>query len=235
MQIPFRTVFKQTQYITARATFKKGILAKVYPDTATADVTIVGSTQSILKNIPMSSAVDPSDAKIGDRCRIDMFDESNPSDSVIAYIYGRKKSAAYGGSGSGPSEGIGSVLSFFSAWNNEFCNLGRIAGQCVDIAKQYFQDILGLPIFIGNAIDYWTNLPQGFTKIVKTPTNFPQQGDIIIWSKTLGQYGHISICSQADLNSFTSFEQNWPKGSPCHFMRHTYKYVLGWLRKKDGI
>jgi hypothetical protein len=77
--------------ITASATYKKGVIAKISLDTASADVTVVGSNQNVLKNIPFSSAIDLNDITVGDKCRIDMFDESNPSDSVIAYTYGRKK------------------------------------------------------------------------------------------------------------------------------------------------
>ena len=69
--------------------FKRGIIQKVYLDFWTADVQVVGSTQTLLKNIPLSSAV-PLTVAIGDWCRLDLFDETNSSDMVVAYIYKRR-------------------------------------------------------------------------------------------------------------------------------------------------
>ena len=69
------------------ATFKHGIIAAVYRQSWTADVIVEGDIQTILKNIPMSSAV-PYNVQVGQLCRIDMFDETNPRDSVVAYTYG---------------------------------------------------------------------------------------------------------------------------------------------------
>jgi hypothetical protein len=35
------------------------------------------------------------------------------------------------------------------------------------------------------------------------------------------------------MSSFTSFDQNWPTGSCCHFQYHeNYDGVIGWLRPK---
>lgn len=69
------------------ATFKRGIISKINFQQGIADVIIVGNIQTVLKNIQLSSAV-PSTAKVGDKCRIDMFDETNPNDIVVAYTYG---------------------------------------------------------------------------------------------------------------------------------------------------
>jgi hypothetical protein len=91
MNNPYRKTFKDMQNITGSATYKKGIIAKLYLDSASADVVIVGSNQTVLKNISFSSAIDLNDIMVGDKCRVDMFSEYNPSDSVIAYTYGRKK------------------------------------------------------------------------------------------------------------------------------------------------
>jgi hypothetical protein len=33
--------------------------------------------------------------------------------------------------------------------------------------------------------------------------------------------------------SFTSFDQNWPLNSLCHFQNHNYTGVLGWLHPKS--
>jgi hypothetical protein len=100
------------------ATFKHGIIAAVYRQSWTADVIVEGDIQTILKNIPMSSAV-PYNVQVGQLCRIDMFDETNPRDSVVAYTYGNAPSsnvlavkmgtAFITGSGQGIAHGLGQV------------------------------------------------------------------------------------------------------------------------------
>lgn len=66
-------------------TFKKGIINRVYA--SSVDVQIVGSQQAIIKGIKLAKHIDITTLNVGDRCRLDMFDESNPSDMVVAYIY----------------------------------------------------------------------------------------------------------------------------------------------------
>lgn len=69
--------------------FKKGLINKVNTESWTADVQIVGSSQGILKNIPLGSSI-PSGVKPGDKCVLITFDETNPNDIVVSYVYGRK-------------------------------------------------------------------------------------------------------------------------------------------------
>jgi hypothetical protein len=57
----------------------------------------------------------------------------------------------------------------------------------------------------------------------------------------VGAYGHVAVCKEGDVNSFTSFDQNWPTNvdangnglGVCHFQGHNYNGVLGWLRPKS--
>ena len=123
------------------------------------------------------------------------------------------------------------VIEFFLQWNRKFNNFDSIYGnQCVDIIKQYFQDVLGLPPRKGNAIDYWTDI-SGFQRIPRNWFNTPKPGDIIIWKSTASNiYGHIAICNWVRMLDFGSFEQNLPVGSPCHYQTHNYRGVVGWLR-----
>ena len=72
-----------------RATFKKAIINALYPNTGTADVMFVQNQQTVVKGVPLASHIIPSLVMIGDRCRVDIFDEKNPNDMVVAYIYGR--------------------------------------------------------------------------------------------------------------------------------------------------
>ena len=112
---------------------------------------------------------------------------------------------------------------------------GSFGAQCVDLYRQYCKEFLQIPQSPGviGAYQIWDNyLQQYFDKIYNTPLAIPILGDIIIWSKGLGEYGHVSIFYEGNILSFTSFDQNFPVGSACHFQKHNYKYILGWLRFK---
>lgn len=110
---------------------------------------------------------------------------------------------------------------------------GGYGFQCVDLVNQYVRDVLGLKRWAGNAVDKWENYPKkDYDRITNTPQNAPQAGDIIIWGKQVGEYGHIAVCLSANTNNFISFDQNWPLGTVCHTFQHSYFGVLGWLRPK---
>ncbi len=123
------------------------------------------------------------------------------------------------------------IVDFYTKYNGKKVDAdGIYPGECVDLIKIYFAEVLGIPAVRGNAIDYWRDIP-GFKRITKTIFNYPQPDDIIIWNKTAtNPYGHIGICAWVRTFDFSCFEQNFPTGSPCHFQDHNYKGVLGWLR-----
>jgi len=128
---------------------------------------------------------------------------------------------------------------FLDKWNGKFCEMGGSANaknQCVDLANAYIVEVLGLPIVLGtNAVDFPKKcLAPNYEYILNTPTGVPQQGDIIVWKSPDG-LGHIGICSSATSSKFVSFDQNWPVGSVCKLVNHTYTgtyTVIGWLRGK---
>lgn len=113
-------------------------------------------------------------------------------------------------------------------------------GECLSIVKLYIQEKYGFPAppsGSNSAYGYWSNFPHPlsnyFTKIANSPTNFPKQGDIVIWNTKVGNgYGHIAIVTKADQNSFESFEQNWG-GKHAHLVTHNYQNVVGWLTPKE--
>ena len=111
--------------------------------------------------------------------------------------------------------------------------------QCVDIIKKYFVDVIGIGAIRNNAIDYWTNYPSAhFTRIANTPSFLPKRGDIMIWGKGVGVYGHIAIIHDANLSTFTSLDANWPYSNgttPAKFIHHNYGSVLGVLRPKKDV
>jgi hypothetical protein len=126
---------------------------------------------------------------------------------------------------------------FLLKWNGEFCEIAgpTAINQCVDLANAYIRDVLGLPII------EWTNAKDFPSKadtskydyILNTATNFPKEGDIIIWR--WGTAGHIAIVIEANVDKFNCFEQNNPIGTNCHVGKHTYSGVLGWLHPKQII
>ena len=129
---------------------------------------------------------------------------------------------------------------FFNKYNGKGVDWDGYYGfQCVDLYRQYVKEVVGCPQSPGvtGAADIWdTYLKEYFDRIANTPEGVPTKGDIVIWSKNAGGgFGHVGIASVGDTNTFTSFDQNWPVGSVCHFQPHNYTNVLGWLRPKAQI
>jgi hypothetical protein len=111
---------------------------------------------------------------------------------------------------------------------------GAYGFQCMDLAHRYAVDVVGQDIpAVPAAKDEWTKNIPGYDKIANSPTGLPQKGDIIIWGTEVGAYGHIAIFLEGNLNTFTSFDQNWPINSLCHKQQHSYgntsQGVLGWF------
>lgn len=108
--------------------------------------------------------------------------------------------------------------------------------QCMDQANFYNRDVVGAPRLQGNAKDVWNTYPKDFyTKIAYKPGLVVQKGDLIIWGTAVDVNGHIATARDGNTQSFTSFDQNWPVGSICHFQTHTYNGVLGFLRPKVNL
>jgi hypothetical protein len=87
--VPFNDTFKKQQGKLVRATFKKAFIVAVNASACTANVFFAESPQNVIKNVPLAAHIIPALVNAGDRCRIDLFDETNPNDMVVAYIYGR--------------------------------------------------------------------------------------------------------------------------------------------------
>ena len=120
---------------------------------------------------------------------------------------------------------------FINKYQGKFVNFDTAyPNQCVDLSKQWEYDN-GWPIITGNACKEPDNADKNFyTWISNTPTGIPKEGDLIIWNCSVGNgSGHIAIFIEGDANSFRSFDQNYPTGTPAHIQNHTYKNILGWL------
>jgi len=113
---------------------------------------------------------------------------------------------------------------------------GYYGFQCMDNMHQYCKDVLGLDYSVlaqSDAKSVYMNFPNvpgatNFTQIKNTTTAVPQVGDLMFWG--YAPSGHVAIFVEGDVNTFTSFDQNFPTGSKCHLQEHTYKNVLGWLK-----
>lgn len=112
--------------------------------------------------------------------------------------------------------------------------------QCFDLYRQYCQEVLGVPQSpptgtAGAITIYNTYLKKYFVWVNNTPTGVPQKGDIVIWNRWVwgvtGSAGHVAIFQSGNVNSFISFDQNWPTHTLCHLQKHSYRGVKGWLHK----
>lgn len=124
---------------------------------------------------------------------------------------------------------------FRAAWNGKFNNLDQALGpQCVDLVEQYNKDVIGAPRIGGNAVDLSKNAsPDFYEYAVNTLTYIPPAGAIALWNNKVGEgNGHCSIVLAANIITFKSFDQNWPKGSAVHEQMHSYINVDGFLVPK---
>lgn len=130
------------------------------------------------------------------------------------------------------------IQEFFEKWNGKFIDYDNFYGaQCFDLIQQYNKELYQGPFLTGNAaFDLWESYPVDYyERILNTPTGIPEKGDIVIWGKEIGQYGHVAIFSEGDINKFISFDQNFPLNSPCHFQNHDYRGVIGWLHPLKNL
>mgnify|MGYP001291906703 FL=1 len=126
---------------------------------------------------------------------------------------------------------------FIKKWKDKKIDWdGIYPNQCMDLSHFYAYECLGITdkavLATPSAYQVYTQFkwPEYFTKIENTPTNVPNRGDIVIFGQSVGQWGHICVFVEGDVNSFKSFDSNWPTGTLPHIQDHTYDGVLGWLR-----
>lgn len=121
------------------------------------------------------------------------------------------------------------LVSNYSGKYVEVAGSANAKFQCVDLANLYIRDVLGLKIIEWtDAINFPVAVdPKDFLYYKNTPAGVPVKGDLVIFGGN--QYGHISIFIEGDAKEFRSFDQNFPTGSPCQVVRHSYANVIGWL------
>lgn len=120
---------------------------------------------------------------------------------------------------------------------------GAFGAQCVDLARQYWKEGLGIPEHTGPCsttggakdlyLDY-EKMPiekKYFTKIPKNKAFIP--GDTLIWDSTeTNKYGHVAIYLGKLNNSLIVFEQDGFKQDGAKITIRDKNHILGALRKK---
>jgi surface antigen len=107
---------------------------------------------------------------------------------------------------------------------------GPDQGQCTAVAHAW-EEMLGLPIVYGNAIDTFDNAPDDlYHKELNTPDGVPAPGAIMVWdSRWGGGYGHTAVVTSANINTFDCLEQNDGDDGVTHVGRHNYADTIGWF------
>jgi len=85
-------VYDKQNKLLVSSTFKKAFISSINITSFTADVIFAENPTNTIRSVPLGSHIDPTKIIVGDRCRVDVFDETNQRDMVVAYIYGRKMS-----------------------------------------------------------------------------------------------------------------------------------------------
>ena len=103
---------------------------------------------------------------------------------------------------------------------------------CLDIPKAAVQH--------GSAYEIWTlasDLTRQYFDLIENKTEtIPQEGDVVVWGKKHGRYGHVAIVIEATQATMKVFEQNDPLGTNAHIQdRKSYTGVLGFLRPKEVV
>ncbi len=115
------------------------------------------------------------------------------------------------------------IAQFFLEWLGKENDNGSYKGECVNLIHSYYEEVLGLTRFVGNAKDYLkeTRIPKVFGQIMPS--------DIVVFN--YGDVGHIGVCVWSRAVDFECMEQNNPIGSPCHYVYHQNSTnVIGILR-----
>jgi hypothetical protein len=129
---------------------------------------------------------------------------------------------------------------FIEKWNGRYIEYAdpNSPYQCMDLMFQYNDEVLGIVGFgAPTAYEAYLKGDSRFDKIPNTGTNLPQKGDLVFWRQTddnwVNKAGHVAMFIEGDRNRFSSFDQNWPAGSPSEVVEHRkWEWVAGWLHPK---
>lgn len=99
MEVPLNSTYeKQSQKLLPK-TFRKAYISAVNLIARTADIYFANNPTVIIRGVPVASNVSMSQAMVGQKCKVDIFDEINQRDMVVAYCYGSSSTAVTGYTG----------------------------------------------------------------------------------------------------------------------------------------
>lgn len=126
---------------------------------------------------------------------------------------------------------------FISDWEGKYLNYhDSVPNQCVSVANAWSEEYLGLHVFnVATAVQIIGQGGSDYTRVDKTPTNFPPPGAIVVFhedaapAEGITSAGHVDVSISANQNSFVGFDQNWGSPNYCRQVTHDYSAVIGWL------
>lgn len=96
MQVPYNQIFKDQNGNLIPSSIKKAIVSSVNVTLRQANIYYINNPETVIQNVPLSNTVDATALTPGDKVKVDIFDETNPKDIVIAYSYGGSSNATRG-------------------------------------------------------------------------------------------------------------------------------------------
>lgn len=133
------------------------------------------------------------------------------------------------------------IIDFINLHHGEKVDYDKMYGsQCVDLFRQFCQDVLKIPHTggVNGAKDLWLNydnMPKEKEYFIKVdPKEKAQCGDIAIWDKTSGnEFGHVAIVCVDQTDSIVVFEQlGFTTRNMALLNDRSKTNLLGYLRKK---
>lgn len=88
MDTPINRTYQKQNAKLIPSSIKKAIISAVNISQRQCDIFFPNNPQTIVKGVSVSNSVDMTTLIAGQRVKIDIFDETNPKDIVIAYAYG---------------------------------------------------------------------------------------------------------------------------------------------------
>lgn len=119
---------------------------------------------------------------------------------------------------------------------------GHYGLQCVDLFRQYCQDVWDIPQPEGvtGAVDFFTKydkkpILKKHLERLSYPAHKPAEGDAVVFGTVSGNpYGHIGIVVASFPQAVVVLEQDGYKQDGVKIEWYSYRNVLGFLRKRKA-
>lgn len=90
MQLPHSKLFQRNNQRLIATSKKKAVIVNYNALASLADIYFLDNPQTIVKNVPISNSVQTylqGSLIVNKNCVVDIFDESNSSQMIVAYTY----------------------------------------------------------------------------------------------------------------------------------------------------